>query len=127
MANQPKVLYKTIDEYISSLPQKQRDLTQSLRVAVKSAAPEAVEVISYNMPAFKIYGRTLVYFAAHTNHIGFYPANVAAIGMFKKELGELNTSKGTVQFPFDKKIPVALVKRIVKFRAEQNRMKKVTR
>jgi uncharacterized protein YdhG (YjbR/CyaY superfamily) len=118
-------IFKTTDEYIDSLKEPHRNMMKTLRNAIKVAAPEAVEVISYNMPAFKVNGRILVYFAAHTNHIGFYPTNMEAIRMFSEEIGNLNTSKGTIRFQLDKKIPTTLVKKIVKFRMEQNRVKKM--
>ncbi len=103
-----KRIFKTIDEYIATLSEPHNTRLQSLREAIKSAAPEAVEMISYNMPAFRIYGKILVYFAAHTNHIGFYPAETAVIGLFKEELARYNTSKGTIQFQLDKPIPAGL-------------------
>jgi uncharacterized protein YdhG (YjbR/CyaY superfamily) len=118
-------VFKTIDEYIDSLDEPHQNMMTALRRAIRVAAPDAVEAISYNMPAFKVNGRILVYFAAHTGHIGFYPANAEAIRMFSEEFGSLNTSKGTIRFQLDKKIPVALVKKIVKYRADQNRLKSV--
>ena len=112
--------FKTVDEYISSSPPKVKLLLKSLRNAIKQAAPEAEELISYNMPAFKCYGRILVYFAAHTKHIGFYPGNQATNEFFKDDLTEYETSKGTIKFPFEKGIPLGLVKKIVRFKANEN-------
>lgn len=123
-ALESKRIFKNIDDYISALSEPHQTVMQTLRQAIKGAAPEAVEVISYNMPAFKIYGKILVYFAAHTNHIGFYPAEAAVIGLFKDELVKYNTSKGTIQFPLDKPIPAGLVKKIVKMRTENIKIKK---
>jgi uncharacterized protein YdhG (YjbR/CyaY superfamily) len=120
-------IFRNIDEYITSLKEPHRTMIQTLRQVIKAAAPEAVEVISYSMPALKMHGRILVYFAAHTNHIGFYPASVEAIKMFSEEIGNLNTSKGTIRFQLDKKIPAALVKKIVKYRVEQIRLKRMTK
>ncbi len=113
--NQP---YKTIDEYISTFPPDIQQVLQKMRQAIKEAAPEAKEVISYGMPAFKL-NRVLVYFAAHQNHIGFYPT-ASGIEAFKKELSAYKWSKGAVQFPLDKPVPLDLVARIVKFRVEES-------
>jgi uncharacterized protein YdhG (YjbR/CyaY superfamily) len=112
--------FKTFDEYISALPPKVKKLMKDLRKAIKQAAPEAEEIISYNMPAFKIYGRILVYFAAHTKHVGFYPGNQVVNEIFKENLISYETSKGTVKFPFEKPILVSLVKKIVQFRVKEN-------
>jgi len=110
--------FKTVDEYISALSGPAKKCSKQLRQAIKEAAPDAEEVISYNMPLFKFHGR-LVYFAAHANHIGFYPFT-SAMREFKDKLKRFKTSTGTIQFPFEKGIPVALVKSIVKFRMKEN-------
>ena len=114
--------YKTIDEYIATSPEEVRKTLQKLRQVIHEAAPEAQEVIGYNMPAFKLNG-ILVYFAAFKNHIGFYPTS-SGIVTFKKELTAYETSKGTVRFPLDKPIPFELVSKIVKFRVQENIKKK---
>lgn len=114
-----KTKFKTVDEYIAAYPEDIRQHLEKIRKAIKEAAPQADEVISYNMPAFKLNG-ILVYFAAHKNHIGFYPANSSTIGEFKEELKKYQTSPGTVQFPFETGIPVNLVKKIVKQRVAEN-------
>ncbi len=114
--------YKTIDEYIVTFPENVQNILQELRRTIKDAAPQAEEVISYQMPAFKLNG-ILVYFAAFKNHIGFFPTS-SGIAAFKKELSEYETSKGTVRFPMDKPIPVDLVKKIVRYRVEENLNKK---
>ena len=90
---------------------------------VRESAPKAEETISYGMPAFKFNGKSLVYFAAHKNHVGFYPTS-SPIEYFQKELSPFKTSKGAVQFPLDKPIPYDLVKKIVKFRVKENESKK---
>lgn len=106
--------FKTIDEYHAFFPDTIRILLDELRATIKQAAPRAIEVISYNMPAFKQHG-VLVYYAANKNHIGFYPTG-GPIKMFKEELLSYKTSKGAIQLPLDKKIPKTLVKKIVKLR-----------
>ncbi|MDE3144668.1 MAG: DUF1801 domain-containing protein, partial [Bacteroidota bacterium] len=91
---------------------------EQLRQTIKTAAPLALEVISYGMPAYKLNGM-LVYFAAHKNHIGLYPM-ASGIEAFKSQLTKFETSKGTVQFPNDKPLPISLIKKIVKYRAQEN-------
>jgi len=115
-----KAKFKTIDEYISAFPPKVKVLLRTLRKTIKQAAPEAEEVISYNMPAFKYYGRILVYFAAHTKHVGFYPGNSVVNEVFKDDLIAYETSKGTVKLPFEKGIPIGLIKKIIKYRVKEN-------
>ena len=107
-----------IDEYIGGFPKETQKLLKQLWVTVKKAAPKSTEVISYGMPAFKLNGM-LVWFAAHTNHIGFYP-KPSGIEMFKKELSAYKSTKGAVQFPIGKPLPLALITRIVKFRVKEN-------
>ena len=111
--------FRTIDEYISFFPPKVKVLLKDLRKTIKQVAPEAEEVISYNMPALKYYG-LLLYFAAHKEHIGFYPGNANVINVFKEDLISYKTSKGTIQFPVTKSIPHRLVNKIVKYRVNQN-------
>jgi uncharacterized protein YdhG (YjbR/CyaY superfamily) len=108
----------TVGEYFDALPPRVRDRVESLRKAIRHAAPQAEEVISYNMPAFKWNGM-LVWYAAFKQHIGFYP-KASALVAFKSELAPYKTSKGAVQFPIEKPIPTNLVKKIVKFRLKEN-------
>ncbi len=119
MAMTSNTKFKTIDEYQSAFSPKVKNLLKDLRKAIRQAAPDAEELISYNMPAFKYHG-ILVYYAAHTEHIGFYPGSSVVIEFFKKDLVKYKTSKGTVQFPFEKAIPVRLVKKLVRYKAKQN-------
>ena len=109
----------TIDEYISMFPQNVQDILNNVRKTIQENAPTAQEAISYGIPTFKLNGN-LVHFAAFKNHIGFYPGGPSAIQAFKKELSLYKQSKGSVQFPLDKPIPLQLVKKIVEFRVKQN-------
>jgi uncharacterized protein YdhG (YjbR/CyaY superfamily) len=109
---------KTVDEYIATFPKNVQLVLEEIRRAVREVAPEAEEVISYQMPAFKQNG-ILVWFAAFKNHIGFFP-KVSAIEAFKEELSDYELSKGTIRFPLNKPIPIELVKKIVKFRVKEN-------
>jgi len=110
--------FKTIDEYITSFPNDVQVILEEFRQAIKEAAPDAEEAISYQMPAFKQNG-ILVWFAAFKDHIGFFP-KVSAIEAFKEKLSKYRTNKGTIQFPIDQPIPFNLVKEIVKFRVKEN-------
>lgn len=103
-----------IDGYIAHFPQATQQAMQQIRKAILEAAPNAKEVISYSMPAFKI-NKVLVYFAGYEKHIGFYPA-AAAIVAFKDELSGYKFAKGSIQFPLDKPMPLDLVKRITAYR-----------
>jgi uncharacterized protein YdhG (YjbR/CyaY superfamily) len=98
-------------------------ILQKLRATIKKTAPAAEETISYQMPAFKYHGM-LVYFAGYQNHIGFYPTS-SPMKVFKDRLTNYKTSKGAIQFPIDKAIPLTLVKDIVKFRLKENLEKKL--
>ena len=108
----------TVDEYIAGYPEEIQALLERVRATVKKAAPKAEEVISYNIPGYKLNGM-LVWFAAFSKHIGLYPRG-SGIENFKKELAGYKTSKGTVQFPFDKPLPLGLISRIVKYRVKEN-------
>lgn len=111
---------KTIDEYLDALPDKVRTTLENLRRTIKSVAPKAEEVISYQMPAFKYHGM-LVYFSAFKNHCSFFPGGSSLLAKMEDELKPYKTSKGTLQFTVDKPLPVALVKKIVKARMKQNK------
>jgi uncharacterized protein YdhG (YjbR/CyaY superfamily) len=113
-----KTSFKNIDEYIALFPKEIQSLLQQMRATIKAAAPEAVEKISYQMPTFFLNGN-LVHFAAFKSHIGFYPVPTG-IEKFKKELSIYKTTKGAVQFPLDKPLPLALITKIVKFRVAEN-------
>jgi uncharacterized protein YdhG (YjbR/CyaY superfamily) len=115
----PMIKFKTIDEYLSSLSPNVREMMEELRKTINLAAPEAAEVISYNMPAFKFHG-ILVYFAAHREHVGFYPGGTIVNEVFKDELAGFFTSKGTIRFPLDKKLPIDLIQNIVRYKAKIN-------
>jgi uncharacterized protein YdhG (YjbR/CyaY superfamily) len=106
------------NSYIASFPKQTQKLLKRLRSIIKKAAPKAEETISYNMPAFKLHGM-LVWYAGHRTHIGFYPTS-SPIRTFKDELAAYKTSTGAIQFPLDKDIPAALVKKIVKFRIRED-------
>ena len=115
----------TIDEYIRRLPREVHKKLGDLRAAIRKAAPDATEKISYGMPTF-FQKKNLVHFAAFRHHIGFYPA-ASGVANFTDELSGYVTSKGAVQFPIDEPLPLALVARIVKFRVAENEAKAAAR
>lgn len=116
--NKSNQKYRDIEEYHAAQPAGIRETLEKLRQAIKQAAPMATETISYGMPAFR-QKRVLVYYALNKNHIGFYPTPEPIVH-FKKELEKYNTSKGAILFPVDKPLPLTLIKKIVKFRLEEN-------
>src|SRR5580700_10272533 len=106
---------KNVDEYLAGIPEPARGTLQKIRAAIRSAVPpEATETISYRMPAFKYKG-ILVWFAAFADHCSLFPT-ASVIEKFKNELKGFSTSKGTIQFPTDKPLPAALVRKIVRAR-----------
>lgn len=113
---------KNTDEYISDLPAETQKIMKQLRALIKKIIPKADEVISYGIPAFKMNGKAVIFFAAFKNHIGLYPAP-RSNEAFKKELSAYKGGKGTVQFPLDKPLPIGLITRIVKFKAAENLLK----
>ncbi len=115
---------ESVDDYIRGFPKSTQKLLQQMRRTIRKAAPAAQERISYQMPASYL-NRNLVYFAAYERHIGFYPTS-SPMKAFKKELSGYETSKGTVRFPIDQPLPLALIGRIVRFRvAEVNPFQKL--
>jgi len=109
---------KDIDEYLERHSNEDQRLLRQMRATIHNVAPEATEKISYGIPTFYLNGN-LVHFAAFANHIGFYPTS-SGIAAFKKQLGRYKWSKGAVQFPKAKPLPLALVTKIVKFRVKEN-------
>jgi uncharacterized protein YdhG (YjbR/CyaY superfamily) len=113
-----KIQAENIDEYIAAFPKDIQKLLRQMRTTIRKAAPKAEEKIGYGIPTFTLNGN-LVHFAAAKNHIGFYPAP-GGIEAFKKELSGYEGSKGTIKFPLDEPLPLALITKIVKFRVTQN-------
>lgn len=111
----------TIDGYIAGFPKDVQHILQKIRAIVHDAAPDAEEALKYRIPTFVLNGN-LVHFAAFEKHIGFYPTP-SGIEQFKDVLSAYNSAKGSVQFPLDSPIPYSLIKKIVKFRVNENRNK----
>jgi uncharacterized protein YdhG (YjbR/CyaY superfamily) len=110
-----------VDGYIAGFPQATQKLLKQVRATIKKAAPKADEMISYMMPAYKFHG-ALVYFGGYEHHIGFYPG-AAGVANFTKEIAGYKYAKGSIQFPIDEPLPLALITKIVAFRVKENQAK----
>ncbi len=117
-----KVKPKTIDAYVSAWPDNIQHLLEQVRFAIRDAAPSAAETISYGIPTFTLNGN-LVHFAAFKNHIGFYPGP-SGIEAFQDQLSTYVRAKGSVQFPYDRPLPLGIISRIVKYRVKENKAKR---
>ena len=115
MKKRPAV--ESIDEYILGYPPAVQALLRKMRAAIKNAAPEAEEAISFRLPAFLFDGKVIVWFSALTSHIGFYPGP-ESITEFSEDFSKYKHGKGCVQFPFTQPLPLDLVDRIVKHRVK---------
>lgn len=113
--------FTDIDGYISNFPIEVQEKLTKIRSVIREAAPDAIEKISYQMPTFAYEGN-LVHFAAHKNHIGFYPTP-SGIEKFRQELSNYPGGRGSVQFPLDRPIPYDLIREITRFRYKENREK----
>jgi uncharacterized protein YdhG (YjbR/CyaY superfamily) len=114
---------KSVDEYLACVPEPARSTLEQVRAAIRSVVPaKATEAISYGIPTFK-YNGPLVWFAAFSNHCSLFPS-ASVINAFKEELKEYKISKGTIQFPVDKPLPDALVKKMVKMRLAASKNKR---
>jgi uncharacterized protein YdhG (YjbR/CyaY superfamily) len=118
---------KTIDEYIAMQPPPAQEALERVRGAIAKAVPDAAECISYQIPAFKLDGRVLLYFAGWKEHYSVYPAGDAMAVAFDGELDRHRVSKGTLRFPLSEPVPVKLIGRIAKFRAQEITNRKTVR
>lgn len=111
--------FKSVDNYIAAQPEAVRDLLARVRTAIRKAVPKADEVISYKIPAYKLRGRPVLYFAGWKQHYSIYPATAPLVAAFKDELAPYELSKGTIRFPLSEPVPVRLIGRLAKFRAKE--------
>src|SRR5205823_5522104 len=112
----------TIDEYLASVKPEQRAALQKLRQTIHAAASTAEVCISYGIPAFRLNGRSLVFFGAWANHCSFFPGSSATLIKFHSDLKGFQISKGTIRFSPDNPLPLALLKKLVNARIAQNRI-----
>jgi uncharacterized protein YdhG (YjbR/CyaY superfamily) len=115
----PKNNLKTVDEYIAAQPEVAQAVLGRVRSIIRKALPRAEEVISYRIPAYKLAGRVVLYFACWKQHYSLYPAGERLRAAFKDQLASYMLSKGTIRFPLSEPVPVKLIGRIAKFRAQE--------
>ena len=111
--------FKSVDDYIDSKPPAVRGVLERVRSTIRKAIPKAEEVISYQIPAYKLDGGRVIFFAGWKQHYSLYPATGSLVAQFKDELAPYELSKGTIRFPLSEPIPVKLIARIAKFRARE--------
>lgn len=109
----------TVDQYLAAQPEDTREVLELIRSLVRKALPAAEETISYQIPAYKLGGKVVLYFAGWKRHFSLYPANEDLVAAFAKELARYEISKGTIRFPLSEPVPRPLISRIAKFRAKQ--------
>src|SRR5215470_20453555 len=114
-----KTHLKTVNEYIASKPKDVQAVLKLVRDAIRKAVPEAEELISYQIPTYKLNGGRVLYFAGWKEHYSLYPLGDAVAAEFKKELAAYDLSKGTIRLPLSEPVPVKLIERIAKFRKQQ--------
>jgi uncharacterized protein YdhG (YjbR/CyaY superfamily) len=114
-----KSAFKSVDDYIASQPEVVQGTLGRVRAAIRKAVPDAQEVISYNMPTYKLHGGRLLYFAVWKQHYSIYAATEQVVAAFQAELASYPVDKGTIRFPLSQPVPVKLIARIAKFRAQE--------
>jgi len=114
-----KPTFKSVDEYIASQPEAVRGVLGRLRSTIRKAVPEARELISYKMPTYTLYGGRLLHFAVWKQHYSIYAATERVVAAFRDELASYRVDKGTIRFLLSEPVPVKLIGRIAKFRAEE--------
>jgi uncharacterized protein YdhG (YjbR/CyaY superfamily) len=111
--------FKCVDEYIASQPGAVQKVLERVRNAIRNALPGAEEVISYKIPAYKLHGAPVLYFAGWKQHYSIYPATTQVVAAFKEDLEPYKVDKATIRFPLSQPVPVKLIERIAKFRAKE--------
>ena len=114
-----KTDFKSVDEYIASQPAAVQGILGHVRSAIREALPGAEEVISYQIPAYKLRGGRVLFFAGWKQHYSLYPAGERLVAAFRDELASYEVSKGTIRFPLSQPVPVKLIGRIAKFRVKE--------
>jgi uncharacterized protein YdhG (YjbR/CyaY superfamily) len=114
-----KTAFKSVDEYIASQPEAARGVLERVRRTIRKALPGAEEVISYQIPAYKLNGRTVIYFAGWRQHYSVYPSTDRLVACFKNDLARYEVSKGTIRFPLSEAVPVKLIEAVARFRGKE--------
>jgi uncharacterized protein YdhG (YjbR/CyaY superfamily) len=115
-----KTDFNSVDEYIASQPEAVQAVLKRVRSAIRKAVPGAEEVISYQIPAYKLPSGSVLYFAGWKQHYSLYPATDQVVEAFEDDLAPYTVNKGTIRFPLSQPVPVKLIERIAKFRAKEN-------
>jgi uncharacterized protein YdhG (YjbR/CyaY superfamily) len=117
-----KGAFETVDAYLAAQPEGARSVLSRVRSVIRKAVPRAEETISYNIPAYQLSGRTVIFFAGWKKHYAIYPASHGVLAKFKKELAAYEVNdKGTIRFPLTEKVPATLIGGIAKLRAREER------
>jgi uncharacterized protein YdhG (YjbR/CyaY superfamily) len=116
----PTVANGSVAEYLASQPPAARSTLRKVRAAIRKALPKAEETLSYKIPTYRIGGKAVIYFAAWKNHYSIYPASRAMLTALKDDLVLYEIEKGTIRFPYDRTVPIALIARIAKLRAAES-------
>ena len=114
-----KTHFHSVEEYIASQPDAVRQVLERLRSTIRKAVPRAEELLSYQMPGYKLQGDPLLYFAAWKQHYSLYPATAQLVAAFQDELAPYEVNKSTIRFPLSAPVPVKLIERLAKFRANE--------
>ncbi len=114
-----KINYKSVDHYIAAQPEAVQAVLERVRNIIRRAVPQADEVISYQIPTYKLAGRAVIYFAGWKQHYSLYPATGLVRAAFQDELAPYQINKGTIRFPLSQPIPAKLIERIAKLRAQE--------
>jgi uncharacterized protein YdhG (YjbR/CyaY superfamily) len=114
-----KTSFKTVDDYIALQPEATQRVLERVRATLRKALPRAEEVISYQIPAYKLPGGAVIYFAGWKQHYSLYPATARVVETFEKELAPYSVSRGTIRFPLAEPVPLRLIERIAKLRAKE--------
>ncbi len=114
-----KTDFQSVDEYIATHPENVQAILQRVRSTIRKAVPGAEEVISYQIPTYKLHGGPVIYFAGWKEHYSLYPVSDQIVEAFKADLAPYKVNKGTVRFPLSRPVPVQLIERLAKFRAKE--------
>ena len=114
-----KAGFTSVDEYLSAQPKNAQIVLKLVRSTLRKALPASEEMISYKIPAYRMNGEIVLFFAGWKQHYSLYPAGERLVAVFKDDLAAYKLSKGTIRFPFSEPVPVKLIKRIAKFRAKE--------
>ena len=114
-----KINYQSVEEYISAQAEAVRPVLERVRGAIRKAVPGAVESISYQIPAYKLNGGRVLYFAGWKRHYSLYPASAELVAAFEEELSPYTVEKSTIRFPLSQAVPIDLIERLAKFRAKE--------